>query len=187
MPRVGLKLNQIIQTAADIADRQGAEAVTMAAIARELSVRPPSLFNHVKGFAQVKRELTLYGVKKLHESMQVASNGMIGDEAIFALANSYLQFTREHPGLYEFTIALPQPRDEEIDQEGNKVINLLIEALRSYQLSEENALHAVRGFRSILHGFSSLEQKGGFGMPLKKDDSLNLVIKSFLIGLKQMN
>lgn len=187
MPRVGLKLNQIIQTAADIADQHGAEAVTLAAIARELSVRPPSLFNHVKGFSQVQRELTLYGVKKLQESMQAASQGMIGEEAVFALADSYLQFTREHPGLYEFTIALPQPRDEEIEREGNKIINLIMDAFSSYELSEENALHAVRGLRSILHGFSSLEQKGGFGMPFKKDDSLYLVIKAFLIGLEKIN
>ncbi|WP_047984783.1 TetR/AcrR family transcriptional regulator [Ornithinibacillus californiensis] len=186
MPRVGLDLSKIIQAAAKIVDEQGVEAITLAAIARDLSVKPPSLFNHVQGLSQIKRELSLIGVKMLYDTMQPASDGKLGDEAIFALANAYLQFTRDHPGLYEFTIALPHPKDEEIEKEGNKIIALITEALRNYQLSEENAIHAVRGLRSILHGFSSLEQKGGFGMPLRKEESLNLVIKAFLTGLDQI-
>lgn len=183
MPRVGLDLKQIIETAAQIADEQGIEYVTLATIARKLHVRPPSLFNHVKGLPHIKRELSLYGVMKLHEKMDAAARGKVGEEAIFALADAYLTFTREHPGLYEYTIALPQPKDEEIEQEGNKIINLIIGALTVYQLTEENAIHAVRGLRSILHGFSSLEQKGGFGMPLKKEESLTLLLKAFLSGL----
>lgn len=185
MPRVGLNLEQIVQTAADIADNQGTEAVTLAGIARELSVRPPSLFNHVKGLPQIKRELSLLGVKKLFQRMNDASKEKSGDEAIFAIANAYLQFTREHPGLYEYTIALPQPKDEEIERESNKIITLILTLFHSYPLSEENAIHAVRGLRSILHGFSSLEQKGGFGMPIERNDSLHYMLRVFLVGLNK--
>ncbi|WP_042141999.1 TetR/AcrR family transcriptional regulator [Paucisalibacillus sp. EB02] len=187
MPRVGLDLEQIIQTAAKIADQSGTEAVTLAEIARRLSVRSPSLFNHVKGLPQLKRELSLYGVKRLHERLQEAAKDKNGEEATFAMADAYLRFTQEHPGLYEFTIALPHPKDEEIDREGNKIITLIVNSLSSFQLSEENAIHAVRGLRSILHGFSSLEQKGGFGMSIKHTESFNLLMKAFLTGLKHMD
>ncbi|WP_047981885.1 TetR/AcrR family transcriptional regulator [Ornithinibacillus contaminans] len=186
MPRAGLDLERIIAAAAELADQQGTEAVTLAAIAREFSVRPPSLFNHVKGLPQIKRELTLLGVKKLYEGMRIASDGKSGDEAIFAIANAYLQFTREHPGLYEYTIALPQHTDEEIEIESNKIIDLIIASFGSYPLSEVNAIHAVRGLRSILHGFSTLEQKSGFGMPIDRDDSLVFMIKAFLNGLREV-
>ena len=183
MARVGLDIKKIIEAATEIADKEGTEGVTLAAIARKLSVRPPSLFNHVRGLPQIKRELSLFGVRKLHENMRVMSEDKTREAAIFAMANAYLQFTCEHPGLYEYTIAPPQPKDEEIEQEGNKIISLIIDSLSDYKLSEEDSIHAVRGLRSILHGFSSLEQKGGFGMPLDREESLRLLLQAFLTGL----
>jgi len=55
--------------------------------------------------------------------------------------------------------------------------------LKPYHLPEDEALHAVRSLRSILHGFASLEQKGGFGMPLSTDETLDFLIRTFVLGL----
>lgn len=186
MARAGLSLEQIIQTAVELADQDGADAVTLANIARKLSVRPPSLFNHIKGLTQVKRELTLYGLRKLYETLQNTSYEKSGDAAILAMAEAYLQFTFDHPGLYEFTISVPQEQDTEIELVANKIVQLIIAAMSEYQLSEDDSIHAVRGLRSILHGFSSLQQKGGFGLPQKLEESLQLVVKAYLTGLKQL-
>ncbi|MCY9017797.1 WHG domain-containing protein, partial [Priestia megaterium] len=39
--------------------------------------------------------------------------------------------------------------------------------------------------RSILHGFSSLEQQGGFGIPLSTDETLDFLIRTFVLGLQR--
>ena len=57
--------------------------------------------------------------------------------------------------------------------------------LAPYRLSEEEAIHAIRSLRSIVHGFSSLEVAGGFGMPVELDASFHWLIKLFIAGMKQ--
>jgi hypothetical protein len=50
-------------------------------------------------------------------------------------------------------------------------------------LEEEAALHVARGLRSIFHGFSSIEQRGGFGLPLDIDLSYRMLIDTYLEGV----
>ena len=47
-PRIGLTLQKIVETAAEIADANGIQEVTLASLAQTLGVRSPSLYNHVK-------------------------------------------------------------------------------------------------------------------------------------------
>ena len=49
-----------------------------------------------------------------------------------------------------------------------------------YGLRDEMALHMVRGFRSLVHGFVSLEVAGGFGLPLDLDKSFRLLIQGYI-------
>ena len=65
-----------------------------------------------------------------------------------------------------------------------KIVELSVRVLQAFDLQGERALHAVRGFRSILHGFSSLEQSGGFKMALDLDESLETIIKAFIKGMR---
>jgi hypothetical protein len=58
--------------------------------------------------------------------------------------------------------------------------------LSVYGLKDDAALYAVRGLRSVLHGFASLEQRGGFGLPLSLAESLRLLIKTFIAGIHVM-
>jgi hypothetical protein len=64
------------------------------------------------------------------------------------------------------------------------VLNLLLRVLEVYNLSEEEALHTVRGLRSIFHGFVNLEIKKGFGLALDRNESYRFILKTFLSGLK---
>jgi hypothetical protein len=96
-----------------------------------------------------------------------------------------VNFARKHPGIYEATLLAPDPEDVDVQQAGEKIVDLSVRILQAYHLEGESALHAVRGLRSILHGFSSLEQKGGFKIALDLDESLMVIIKAFLAGIGQ--
>lgn len=186
-PRVGLDLKTIVITAAELANQEGVEKITLATIARKLNVRPPSLFNHIKGLSSLKRELSLYGLTILLDDLKSASEGKQGDEAILAIANAYLLYTQKHPGVYELTIQAPERNDREMEEKSNQIITLLKHVLKGYQLTEEEMIHAIRGLRTILHGFSTLQQKGAFGLPVKLEDSYQLLISGFISSLHQMN
>lgn len=185
-PRIGLDVQTILQAAVEIADQDGAEAVTLAALAKKLTIRPPSLYNHIQGLTDLRRKLAAYGMEELYSRLAQAANGRSKDESVHAIADAYVEFVRSHPGLYEFTLSTLEKENGEIQLAGKKIVDLSIQVLNEYGLKEEAALHAVRGLRSILHGFSSLEQKGGFGLPLDADASLHLLIDSFLAGIDRM-
>jgi len=181
--RMKLDFSIILQKATEIADEQGLDQLSIGLLAEKLEVRPPSLYNHLDGLNELKQKLAIQGVKKLHEYMLQAAVGRSGDDAIRAISQAYLQLVREHPGLYDASTRFPDASDQELQQAQESVVQLVLQVLDAYHLQEEIAIHMVRGLRSILHGFSSIEQMGGFGMPLDINKSFSILINTFIEGI----
>ncbi|MFF2885343.1 TetR/AcrR family transcriptional regulator [Paenibacillus sp. NPDC057967] len=186
-PRAGLDLTQIVVTAAQLADTEGVEAVTLASLAQKLGVRSPSLYNHINGLPALRSHLVLYGLEQLNDALREASGQRQGEEAVMDIANAYLSFARNHPGLYSLTLRSPSHEHQEHVKLGGELVERLLTALKPYELSQEQGIHAVRGLRSLLHGFASIEAEGGFGMPLEVNESFRFALRRFLAGLAQPN
>lgn len=182
-PRRGLDVATILEIAAHIADNEGLDAVTLAAVAKELRIRSPSLYNHVPGLDALRDKLGVYGLQKLLQVLTAAAVGRSGDEAIKEMSRAYLRFAREHPGMYEATLRVTDRDDAAFQQVSAEIVALVVRVLSAYDLTEEGALHAVRGLRSILHGFASLEQRGQFRLPLDLDTSFGILVDTFLAGI----
>jgi AcrR family transcriptional regulator len=183
-PRKGLDLTTVVEAAAAIADEQGIQEVTLASLAHKLGVRSPSLYNHVNGLKGLRNQLAIYGLGKLTDAINGSLEGKKGDEAIHAIAAAYIAFARKHPGLYELTLRSPDADDPAYAASGQALVELLVDRLSFYKLDRETSIHIVRGFRSIMHGFAAIEQKGGFGMPQPIDKSLNIIIQTYIHGLR---
>jgi hypothetical protein len=50
--------------------------------------------------------------------------------------------------------------------------------------SKDDRLHAVRGLRSLVHGFVSIEADGGFGLALDTDESFSRAVETYVAGLR---
>ncbi|MBO8155707.1 MAG: TetR/AcrR family transcriptional regulator [Bacillaceae bacterium] len=185
-PRKGLDLLKILEAAAEIADQQGLEQVTMASLAKRLGIRSPSLYNHVSNLKDLRSKLAAYSMKKLYHMMSKETVGRAGDDAVHAMGRAYIQFARNHPGLYEATLIAPDHEDQEAQEAGDDIVNLVKQVLEFYRLEGDQVLHAVRVLRSLLHGFASLEQKGGFGLPLDIDQTFEWLLNTFVSGIHQM-
>jgi len=183
MPRAGLDQQTILQTASEIADQLGLDELTLAMLAQRLGIRTPSLYNHVNGLPGLRKDLAIYGMNKLKDALTRAAVGKSGDDAVRAMAEAYLAFSREHPGLYEAAQRAPDWQDAEMRQAAAEVVETVVRVLHAYGLEGEAAIHTVRGFRSLLHGFASLEKQGGFGMALDLDKSFRLLVDVFVSGI----
>lgn len=184
MPRVKLDVQMIMQAAADIADKEGLDEVTLASLSKKLGIRSPSLYNHVDGLNGVRHRLALYGMKQLNEALTYAAIGRAHDEAIHEIAQAYIRFAREHPGLYDALVRMPDWNNEETNKVARVPVDLLVRVLQAYGLEGDAAIHTVRGLHSLLHGFASLEQTGNFNIPIDPDYSLQLLIDFFLKGIR---
>ncbi|REK74635.1 TetR/AcrR family transcriptional regulator [Paenibacillus paeoniae] len=186
-PRAGLDLPQIVGTAAQLADKDGVEAVTLASVAQKLGVKSPSLYNHVNGLPALRSHLVIHGLARLNEVIREAAGESQGDQAVMNIAAAYLSFARGHPGLYSLTLRSPSLEQEEHVKLGAELVERLLSALSPYSLSQEEGIHAVRGLRSLLHGFASIEAEGGFGMPVSLNESFRFALGRFLAGLERLS
>ncbi len=180
----GLDKMAVLKAAEEIADQEGFEQVTLASVAKKLRIRTPSLYNHVQGLPGLKKELACYALRKLKGEMVEAAIGKSSDEALYSICVAYVSFVRKHPGLYEATMGAPDHLDSDIQAAGHEIVTLLLRVLESYDLDHENAIHTVRGLRSIVHGFASLELKKGFNMSLDPDETLKHLLSTYLLGLR---
>jgi AcrR family transcriptional regulator len=183
MPRVGLDEAAVIDAAASIADAEGLDAVTLARIAELVGVRPPSLYKHVDGLGGVISGLALRGVLEAQKRIAQATVGRSGDAALFAMAEAYWQFAHDHPGLYAASTVAASEENVELANAASHLLDTVLAVLRGYDLDGEDALHAVRAVRAIVHGFVDLEARGGFGMPLDVEESFNRLVATFAKGL----
>lgn len=183
VPRKRIDLTLVVQTAVALANANGFEAVTLVSVAEQLGIRIPSLYNHVDGLNGLRYQMRLWGIRQLAEALRRAAVGKAGDEAVLSVASAYRQFAHQNPGVYSATLRAAAVDEPELEAVGNEIIEVLIAVLQPYRLGEEDALHAIRGLRSILHGFVDLETSGGFAMSLAKDESFRQLVAVYLMGL----
>ncbi len=185
MPRrPGLDRAAVGRAAAVMADERGLAALSLADLAAHLGVRPPSLYNHIPSLAALQRDLAVLGARELGARLARAAVGKAGDAAVIALAEAYRAFVRERPGLYAATQQAPASDDEEWQAEAAEVVAIVGATLGSYGLHGDDAIHAIRAIRSLLHGFATLEAQGGFGLPLDLDESFRRLLDIFIAGLR---
>ena len=75
-------------------------------------------------------------------------------------------------------------QDSELVAAQTELVEILLAVLAAYGLRGEASLHAVRGLRSVIHGFATLEAAGAFGLPLDIDTSFEQLVRIYIAGLR---
>jgi AcrR family transcriptional regulator len=184
MARAGLDTEAVVAAAAELADAEGLEAVTLARLAGTLGVRSPSLYAHVDGLADLRRRLAARGARELGATLQTAVAGRSGADALRALADAYRAYARAHPGTYAAVQPAPAADDADTVSAAVDAVAVVLAVLRGYDLEGDDAIHATRIIRSALHGFVTLEAGGAFGIPLGVDDSYARLLEVLDRGLR---
>lgn len=176
--RKGLTTEAVVDAALAVVEADGASALTLSRVARDLGVEPPSLYNHIGGLEPLRREVALRSVDVLAERLGAAAMGRSGTDALLALARAFRSHATEHPGLYELTSDARRD-DEEYQRAASRTLEPVLAVLRGFGLEGDAAIHATRALRSALHGFVSLESIGGFGLDVDVDESFAWLVEQF--------
>jgi len=184
MPRAGLSTAAVVAAAAEIADAEGLDRLTLARVAAAAGVRTPSLYNHVESLDDVRRRVALLALRDLADALRDAAVGRAGDDALAATADAYRAYARRHPGRYAATQRAPSEGDEEMRAAAKGAVDVVLAILRGYGLEGDDAIHAARAVRSALHGFVALEAGGGFGIPVDLDESYARMVRALARGLR---
>ncbi|MGV9279162.1 TetR/AcrR family transcriptional regulator [Streptomyces sp. NPDC003730] len=184
MPRAGLTTDRVVAAAADLADEDGFENVTVSALARRLGVKDASLYTHVRGLRDLRERMALLAGGELIEEIAAAVAGRAGREALTAFAGAYRSYALRHRGRYAAT----QIRIDQSLVAGSPALRRTAEItygmLRAYGLTEPDLTDAVRLLRATFHGYCALEASGGFGAPRDVQASWDRAVDALHVALE---
>lgn len=182
-PRMGITQEKIMDTAAAFIDEEGFSALTIATLSKRLNIRPPSLYNHVSGLHEIQAALAVKGLSMLCEEGIHVTEGLDKEEAILAFARQYVEFVREHPGLYE--AAFSHMEEKKVRSEAERLAEFVQSIMCRFGVKEEEMTHVVRGLRSLLHGFGDISNKKGFQRKEQLEDSVSYAVRLYISGVLQ--
>lgn len=205
MPRAGLSRSAVVDLAQAVADDAGPggfDALTLAAVASRAGVAVPSLYKHVDGLPDLRREVALRAVQHFsaHVRTAVASAGTRrpGD-ALRTAGRAVRAYALDHPARYAAVQAAPalgDLPDGRLSAASAGAVTVLADALRGAVPHGDGAtdaatdgaasdaeVHLVRLVRAAVHGFVDLELRGGFALPQDRDASFEQLLDVLVAGL----
>jgi len=186
--RVRLDKNTVVQAAVDLVNTGGMEALTLSRLADRLGIQTPSIYNHVDGLPGLQRELAVLNARQLADRLSEAAIGKSGAELFLDVAQAFRNYVKENPGLYMSTQRASgnqAVQDKNLVREEERSLKIGFAVMASIGLQGEEAIHALRAFRSMVHGFATLEVAGGFGLPQDCDESFRRLVEALAVGLKR--
>ncbi|BEU28511.1 WHG domain-containing protein [Paraburkholderia sp. 22B1P] len=173
-------IERIRNEASALANQKGIDGLSMNDLAAALGIRPPSLYAHVDGIGAVRRLLALHGLRELEQGVARLTAGKSGPDAVRALMNGYRNYARKNPGVYGAMLPKAPESDPEWREAMDRLVQTLLASLQGYRLEGPDAIHVLRGMRSLVHGFVSLESSRNHSHPVSRDASFAWLVDAFL-------
>lgn len=186
--RIRLDKDAVVQAAVELVNAEGMRALTLSRLAEELGIQTPSLYNHIDGLPGLQKDLAVLNAKLLADRLGEAAIGKSGTDLFMEAAQAFRSYVKEYPGLYMSTLrssGTQQEQDENLVREENRALKIGTAVMASLGLQSQDAVHALRAFRSTVHGFATLEVAGGFGLPLECDESFRRLVAALAVGLQK--
>ena len=185
MPRAGLTGDDVVAAAAGLADEIGFHDITMGLLADRLGVRPPSLYKHVGGLADLQHRLATLAMTEFGDVIRDAVQGKAGFDALGALLTAARAYVAAHPGRYMATVgAGSRGPDDPLLLASRRVFESIAAVLRGYGIGEDEMDHAIRTIRSAMHGFAMLEVSRGFQWSADPDETFDWMTRFIDRGLR---
>lgn len=186
MAKKGLDKNAVIERAAGIANEKGLDNVTLKELADSLEIRSPSLYNHISGLPELKREIMLYGWKQAEERILRVSEGMNGYEAIRAMCREFYRYASENKGVFGAMLWYNKYADDGSMKATSGLLSRVYRVMEDMGISRDKAEHLIRTLRGFLEGFALLVNNGAFGHPADIDESFEISLDVLIEGIKRL-
>ncbi|WP_072801764.1 TetR/AcrR family transcriptional regulator [Rhodococcoides yunnanense] len=162
MERPKLNRSLVVLRAAEMADADGFDSVSLTGVARSFGVQTPSLYTHVRDLAALRDGITVVALDELAERIGVAIAGRSGRDALSGFATAHREYLREHPGRWE-SLQRKAGSDAVNAPAARRIVNVTDAVLFGYGISGEDRTHATRIVGGAISGFLNLERIGSLG------------------------
>jgi AcrR family transcriptional regulator len=146
------RAREIVSVARDLLEREGADALTMRALAARLGIRAPSLYKHFGDKEELETAIIAVGFEDAAVAFETAARS--ARSPLAAIARAYRRFALERPHLYRLMNDRPLRRDLLPDGVEARAAAPLLEAVGS--------LERARAAWAFAHGMVMIEINGRF-------------------------
>jgi AcrR family transcriptional regulator len=186
--KAGLTKPDIVAAAGAVADRYGYDGLTLARVAERLGIQSPSLYHHVEGLDDLRREVSILGARELGARFQAALADVQHAEGLLAMremARAFRAFAHDHPGLYAAAQgATALDEDQTLYEAAPDAFNTVLGAVAGLGLPVEQQFTIIGSVRAALHGFISLEARLGVGDPEESDRNFEMMLELLESGVR---
>ncbi len=177
----------IVAKAAVLANKFGADNLTLKMLASELNIKSPSLYNHVSGLDEIKQRLMIYGWRKVKTMMAEASLGTSGYDALRTMCFTFFEYGVNNKGVFSAMFWYDQYECEEVKSAIKGTYNLLFATMKSsLNMSENDINNAIMTIRSFLEGFVFLNNNGIFDATETLKESFEMSLETIIKGIKTL-
>lgn len=176
-----LTRDDVVEAGVRCVEQNGAAALGVNDVARELGIKPASLYNHVNGSPELRGLVASEGYFRLLRALRAEVPATATARTrLLAFARAYRTFARCHPQLYASMTASPLPDGPAKEELRRVVLELLGAPLHELGVPRERAVDAIRALRSALVGFVQLELAREFEFSASADASFEYLTESLL-------
>jgi AcrR family transcriptional regulator len=159
--RLRIPHGAIVDTAITLIDREGFEALSLAAIAESLDVRPSALYGHLGGIDHLRDQLAATATLHLTATVGSAAMGVAGTDALDAIGHAYRGFAHHHRGQYSAILRPSMADNADLVAANGALHDVFARVYLGSGFDAESADLAAGSTRSAIHGFVSLEHVNG--------------------------
>ncbi len=173
----------IIDTAREIAEAQGWDAVTVRRLADAIEYSQPVLYSHFAGKDAIVAAVAEQGCAEMAaESKRLREAAATPEQALTAVARGYLEFARRSPALYDamFVLKVDLRFGEDAPQALKDAFGELAAVFAPFA-GDEDVETFTEVCWSALHGLATLEEHGRL-RPDFRDQRLAILVRHWTRG-----
>jgi AcrR family transcriptional regulator len=177
MPRAGLDPDRVAREGLRLVDEAGMAALSIASLAARLGVQRPSLYNHTRsmeGLRDTLRAMVFSEIADVAEGVTPRK----GREGLFAMLRALREYVVRHPRRIDLLLENAEEATGLLRQASERLLQRVMDLLRSYGLAGARAVHAARMLRSLWIGFALLESRGGYAMDVPVEQSFTFALEA---------
>ena len=183
-----LTRQDVIEAAIACIEKEGASALGVNRVARELGIKPPAIYKHLKGNAELNKAVALTIYKRFFAELSQKTANIEEPRSFLKVGGSAIRnFARSHSGLYrvmmQFKLELDNPESVSVIQESQ---NFFKAFLNSYDLSQTQLIDIMRMVNATFVGFIALEESGLLTLPRSTDDSFEVMLEALLVAVEHL-
>ena len=181
-----LTRQDVIEAAIACVEKEGESALGVNRVARELGIKPPAIYKHLNGNAELQKAVALEIYQRFFDDFRQQTVG-INEPRAFLKAGGIAtrSFARSHPGLYrvmmQFQLQPDDPESASVIKETQSYFKVLLKSQ-----STDKLIDIMRMVNAAIIGFIALEQSGLLTLSRSTDDSFEVMLDALYVAIEHI-